>query len=617
MKSFRKSIPLFHRNTLSIFVYEIIYKLIVFAIATPFYYACVNFAIKLSGIGFLTQKTLKKFLLAPSTYAILIVMLFALLAIFLVHISSLIFAMETAYKGEQTNAVTMLMKGVVNTLRVLRPRNFIMILYTALIFPLVGSVMIFGYLFNAKIPDFVTEFVQNHNMILAGAIVVYLIICIFASRKIFAINYFSLYKLDGHQAMQASRRISKRHIARLVFGLIVVNAMLVTIIALSERTLVTVIVHFLRRNISFKKLQFVLSVVVQIIFMLLYMLVSMIGIPTIYSYICYQFYEWDGTPISKEDGEEDHQRKNKKRHAKKHAMSPEKREKINRLTTVIVVIISILLNVLYVKLKMDKKMNLNVYRPNRVSVTAHRGDSKHAPENTMSAFRLAVENQADCVELDVRQTRDGRYIIMHDSSLKRTTGLDRKVGEVNYAYIEKLEAGSWFSDEYAGEPIPTLEEVLAFAVENDVELNIELKPAYTDQDYEAGILKLIEAYDCADQCVLASSDYSVLKNVKILNPDIKTAYIVHVAFGDIGELEYADVISIRHTYVNANMVKKLHKQGKDIYAWTVNSEKTIKNLMFMDVDCIITDNPYRTKDVIYNANDTLISDWLGQIVDEY
>ena len=65
------------------------------------------------------------------------------------------------------------------------------------------------------------------------------------------------------------------------------------------------------------------------------------------------------------------------------------------------------------------------------------------------------------------------------------------------------------------------------------------------------------------------------------------------------------------------MVKRLHKQGKDIYAWTVNSEKTIKNLMFMDVDCIITDNPYRTKDIIYNANDTLISDWLGQIVDEY
>lgn len=615
MELFRKKAPLFRRNTLSIFVYEIIYKLIVFAVITPFSYACINYAIKLSGIGFLTQKTFKKFLLSPSTYAIAVVMLAVLAIIFLVHISSLVYAMEAVYREERTNAVTMLFKGVANALRVLRPRNFGMIIYTILIFPFVGSVMVFGYLFNAKIPEFIISFIRHHHMFFAGALVVYLILCVFASRKLFAINYFTLYKLDRRQAMQASKRISKRHIARLVLGLLLLNVMLIVIIVLFERTFVSLIVHFLKRHVSAKRLQFVLSIAVQFIFMLLYIVVSMVGIPTIYSYICHRFYVWDGTPITEEEREE-RRKKNKSRETKS-KLSPEKREKLNRFTTCIVVIISILLNILYIKLAMDKKLNLNVYRPNRVSVTAHRGDSKNAPENTMAAFRLAVENQADCVELDVRQTRDGKYIIMHDASLKRTTGLNRKVGEVNYAYIEQLEAGSWFSEEYAGEPIPTLEEVLAFAVENDVKLNIELKPAHTDQDYEAGILQLIEDYDCADQCVIASSDYSALQNVKILNPDIQTAYIVHVAFGEINELEYADAISIRHTFVNANMVKSLHRQGKDIYAWTVNSEKTIKNLMFMDVDCIITDNPYRTKDIIYNANDTLISDWLGQIIDEY
>ena len=614
MKPFGKGIPFFHRNTLSVFVYEIIYKLIVFAVVTPFIYACANFAIKLSGTGFLTKKTLKKFLLSPSTYAILLVLVVVLAVIFFVHISSLIYAMEAAYREERTNSVAMLFKGVANAFRVLRPRNFGMILNTLLIFPFVGSVMIFGYVFNAKIPEFIAELIRDHHMIVAVFILLYLVVCIFASRKIFAINYFTLYKLDARQAMRASKKISKRHIVRLVIGLVFINAMLIVIITLFERTLVTVIVHFLRKNVSYKRLQFVLSIIVQIIFMILYMLFSMIGIPTIYSYICHQFYEWNGEPVTKQEREE---RRRGKKHERKHLIAPDKREKFNHLTTVIVVIISILLNVLYIKLSMDKKMNLNVYRPNRVSVTAHRGDSKNAPENTMAAFRLAVENQADCIELDVRQTRDGRYIIIHDSSLKRTTGLERKVGEVNYAYIQKLEAGSWFSEEYAGEPIPTLEEVLEFAKENDISLNIELKPAYTDKDYEAGILKLLEEYDYMDQCVLASSDYEVLKNIKTINSDVKTAYIVHIAFGEISDLEYADVISIRHTYVNANMVKKLHKQGKDIYAWTVNSEKTIKNLMFMDVDCIITDNPYRTKDIIYNANDTLISDWLGQIVDEY
>lgn len=611
MKAFGEKIRLFRRNLPSVFVFELIYKLLVFAVITPFFYTCVNFSVSIAGIGFLTPKTLRKYLLSPFTYVIAICLLFVFALLFLMHISALIYAMEASYRKERTNSVYMLFKGCANALRVFNIRNIGMIVYCMLIFPFVGSVIITGYLFSAKIPEFIFVFLFNHRFFLAGLIVVYLILCMFASRRIFAINYFTIYKMDFKEAMRASKRISRRHVVGLTLGLIALNILFIAGLVLLEGTLISLIAKMLRRMISYKKLVFVITVVIQIAFVILYMLVSIIAIPFIYSYICHRFYEWDEEALYVNA-------KEKKERKRKHKpITEEQKDKRNRIATIVVVVISIILNGLYIHLSINKKMNLNMYWPNRVSVAAHRGDSQNAPENTMAAFRLAVENQADVIELDVRQTRDGKYIIMHDDSLKRTTGLDRKVGEVNYEYIKMLEAGSYFSEEYRGEPIPTLEEVLEFAIENDIELNIELKPAHTDQNYEEGIIALLEQYDFVSKCVVASSDYEVLRRVKEINPDVKTVYIVHIAFGGVGELEYADAVSMRYNYISANLVKSLHKQDKDIYAWTVNGERMIKNLLLMDVDCIVTDNPYNTKEVIYNANDTILSDWLSTLIDEY
>ena len=245
------------------------------------------------------------------------------------------------------------------------------------------------------------------------------------------------------------------------------------------------------------------------------------------------------------------------------------------------------------------------------------GDSKNAPENTMSAFVLAVENGADMIELDVRQTADGEFIIMHDESLSRTTNSDENVGEVTLEYIETLDAGSWFSEEYKGEKVPTLREVMEFAKENDVFLNIELKPADTDRDDVDGILQIREEYEYKDMCTLGSSKYSLLKEVKEKNPDIYTLYIMYMAFGNVGNMSHIDGFSIKYTYISYDMVENIHEHKKKVYAWTVNNDEVIKKLLLYDVDGIITDNPYETKDTIYNANNGLVIDLLQRFVENF
>jgi glycerophosphoryl diester phosphodiesterase len=281
---------------------------------------------------------------------------------------------------------------------------------------------------------------------------------------------------------------------------------------------------------------------------------------------------------------------------------------------VILLIISLVVDAGYIYMSAANKIDLNILYPTRASITAHRGDSTHAPENTMPAFMLAVENQADILEIDVRQTSDGEYVIMHDESLSRTTGDSHKVGEVNLRYIKNLDAGSFFSEEFAGVVIPTLEEVMEFAVENDVFLNIELKTADTDsEDYVQGIVDIIQRYDYVDKCMLASDNYDRLKELKTLDEDITTLYIMSFAFNNLGSMEYVDAFSIRYNFISADLVKNIHQNDKKIYAWTVDNETQIKRLLLYDVDGIITNDPYNTKDIVYNANNGIVVDLLSRI----
>src|SRR5699024_3701521 len=93
-------------------------------------------------------------------------------------------------------------------------------------------------------------------------------------------------------------------------------------------------------------------------------------------------------------------------------------------------------------------------------ITAHRGNSEDAPDDTMAAFQSALDAGADMVELDVQQLGDGSLIIMHDSNFQRTTGIDLNVWEADAGMEAEMDAGSWFSEEFAGEPVPTLEEAI-------------------------------------------------------------------------------------------------------------------------------------------------------------
>ncbi|MCD8027687.1 MAG: glycerophosphoryl diester phosphodiesterase membrane domain-containing protein, partial [Erysipelotrichaceae bacterium] len=254
--------------------------------------------------------------------------------------------------------------------------------------------------------------------------------------------------------------------------------------------------------------------------------------------------------------------------------------------------------------------NLNIEYIRTMEVSAHRGASAYYPENTMSAFQGAVDLGADWIELDVQQTRDGVIIISHDTKFKRILGLNKNVWEVTYGDIKDLDAGSFFSSEYSYERIPLLEDVVAFAKENNIRLNIELKPTGHETDFEKDVIDIVNKYDFKDCCVITSQTYSALKNVKEYDENIKTVYVMAVAYGKITNLEYADNFSVEASNVSQSLVKQIHNANKEIYVWTVNSESTIIEMINYNVDNIITDD-------ITLAKDTIMESKTSNIINEY
>ena len=177
---------------------------------------------------------------------------------------------------------------------------------------------------------------------------------------------------------------------------------------------------------------------------------------------------------------------------------------------------------------------------------------------------------------------------------------------MNYDEIRGLDAGGWFRKEFAGEPVPTLNEVLDYC-KGKLNLNIEIKSNGHNEDIVPKVLELIEEYHMEDQCIVTSMDYHFLRQVKEWNPEITTGYIMSVAYGDVSRLEYADLLSVKYIYVTESMVRSAHEAGKQVHAWTVNAKGNIMRMNSMGVDNIITDRTTLVREVLAQENtDTFV-----------
>ena len=230
-------------------------------------------------------------------------------------------------------------------------------------------------------------------------------------------------------------------------------------------------------------------------------------------------------------------------------------------------------------------------------IMAHRGFSAAAPENTLPAFQKCIDEDFSAAELDVQMLADGTIIVLHDDNLKRTTGVDKNVWEVTYDEIKDLDNGRFFNEEFAGTRIPTLDEVikLAGSGKDKLFLNIEIKRNGHDEGITQKVVDIIVENNYLSNCDITSQDYHTLEEVREINQSVLTAYTSAIGIGNIETLDAADIISIQETFATYENIERIHNAGKHVFVWTVNEEETMENLISLNVDAILTNNPQLCK----------------------
>jgi len=240
----------------------------------------------------------------------------------------------------------------------------------------------------------------------------------------------------------------------------------------------------------------------------------------------------------------------------------------------------------------------------RPLIFAHRGASAYAPENTLASFRLAAELGADGIELDTKLSSDGVAMVMHDQTVDRTTNGKGPISKLTADALHNLDAGSHFSSEFKGEPVPTLAEVFE-AVGTRVYINVELTNYASPLDaLPARVADLIRKHSLIDRVIISSFHPLNLIRFRKLLPSVPLALLAQQgkaggwARSWVGDLFPHNALHPYFSDVDATLVERVHRGGNKVNVWTVNNEADIRRLLACKVDGIITDDPILAKKVL-------------------
>ena len=599
MREWKLSLRILRGCWRPLFEFELLFKLLALTVFTPLVSLAFRGIMAASRYSYLTAENVGTFFRSPLTWLLLLCLLLLLAFYVLVDIGAILYAVDQARRDRKPELSAMVAAAVRSAIRVFRPRNWPLALTAVLLLPLLNIGIVSGFVSTVAVPEAVFDQLLKHRLLLAAAAVLLALLTVLLLRWMYL---FHCYALEGCPFREARRRSvllgRGRHLRDLATILLLQLGFAVLFLA-AALLLVTCIVLLARVFASAMVLNSILMSVVFLTLSVLMLIFTVLSVPLTFCCISALYYlrkQEKQVPLQSPEPDEPRRRPTRGR---------------VRLLEAVVLLVCLACGSLYLYRVATGEADFNIEYLSTMEVTAHRGASALYPENTMPAFEGAVELGADWIELDVQQTRDGELVVLHDANLKRTTGLNRYIWEMDYGEVAELDAGSWFAPEFAGTRIPLLSEVLAFAAEQHVRLNIELKPTGHEVGFEQAVVNLLRESEYTENCVVTSQSYATLQAVRACDPEIKTVYVMGVAYGNLLKLDAADAYSVRAVNVTSAMVDRLHNAQKELYAWTVNSRSTVEKMIRLGVDNVITDNVSMAKDCVYtNKTTNLIREYV-------
>lgn len=578
-QDYKKNIMIL-KNDLSRFIkFQLASKLILIIVLLPLFDALFKYMMHSKGLHYITNGLLLKFLISPQG---LLMMFFTIIfswIVMLIEIGGLIVISHQSIMNASHSSFHVILRYCLNKGKYLLGLDGLLILfYMVVIAPLVDSNLKSSILSTFRLPPFILDAVQKYTFYYVFLGLFLILVVILAIRWSFSIHVLILN--PEKQFLKKSGFFIKNNVKflfkeSLKFGLytallglfIVIFFIIVSILLYLALSLISESFAFL--------IIYSLGILLLFIVSFFYEPLHIIHMTRLY----HQMVEDIPTTLNL--------KVTYKRHFIDHIMNSK------ALMTILFIIALSIISIS--SAWFIESLDLVMYD---VTITAHRGSSFEAPENTLSAIAISIKNGADFVEIDVQETGDHSLILMHDTNLKRTTGFDREVWEVDLDLIKSLDVGRYFSPRFEGEVIPTLEEVIIFC-EGKINLNIEVKTHGYEKVFFEELVQLFETYDLYSSSVVSSTNYEALQKIEQLNPKIKTGYIMFFALGDLNELN-VDFYSIEESLATDAFIAEAHAVGREVHVWTLNTKDSMENAIKKGVDNIITDYDKVLKELIQN-----------------
>jgi len=586
MKKIFGSVLVFLRSMPHFLVFELIFKLLLLAVGTPVLALLLKLTMKLSGVTYLNDENLLVYLRHPSTLIVIVMMLFCYAFFSFVELSALIACFSCFNQKQRIHTGGMFRTGLKAFRKAFRGAGIPSFLAYMAIMPLAQFSLSSGMFMAPLLPVLRRIFSAVNNGVVA--IVCYVLIQLLFIMLIigvcYSIHYLILTDRPFRECIKKSKEKMHGQRMKMILSALLWSIGIMAFIAVVtfgvSFLIVLVIKGFSKPNAAFgtalRILRYTWSVFVAVS--------AFFSAPSIVWLLTEKFM--------KDENEE------------KLVLPNKGYEKFSKKKSAVVIVsiiaVSSLMNISYILALTRGNVSLNVGIISRTQITAHRGFSRIAPENTMPAFEAAMECGADYIELDVQLTADDQLVVIHDEKLDRTTNGKGLVSKRTYEQLKELSAGSWFGSdgEYDDTEIPLFKDVLEL-VGKDIMLNVEIKKSGDPKKTAEKTVELIEEYGIVNSCYITSFSYPALKKVKQLNSKIKTAFIANLATAtSYAQLPYIDAVSMNYLFVNQSVVNSAHHHGKRIFVWTVDRQSEMQKMIALGVDNIITDRPDKALEIV-------------------
>lgn len=556
----------FLKGTQAYFRDVLIMHLFILFICLPLLNSTTRFILNRGAIDYISSDNISTIL--SQHPGVLLSLTAVLLTILLLVYFEFTFLLMSVYfiKKQTPISLKQLLQATFRQLKKIRPLTFLFFLaYFVLILPISGLSFNSDLLSKVKIPAFIMDFIfTNRWIVVSSFILFYIFLAYIGIRLIFALPEMILRDRPFKQAVKESWYLTKSRFFAILGQFIIIGGsiLLISFAGYLIVLLAQIIVEQFFPNYSLISAVFAMTILQAIL--LFNIVMSTVGI----FYIIIDFMDDEGflpeTP-------------NWFR-----LESPNKRFSVLKNTSL--VLFAVFFGVGVCLYNMDYLTSASQTKPVTIS---HRGVSGgNSAQNTLAALKKTSRTyHPDYVEMDVQETKDGQFVVMHDFNLKKLTGINKAPQDLTLKELEKLKV----TENGAKEPVVSFDTYLKRANELNQKLLIEIKNSKNDsKDIVERFVKKYEENILTHQHILQSLTYQTVSDLKNANPNFYVGYIL--PFNIVGPpVTPADFLTMEYSTINRNFIDSAHQDGKKVYVWTVNDSDGISRMMFYGVDGIITD----------------------------